>query len=447
MRLDLSVSLSSVALAVALFFAPPPEPVYAQTAPAGLNQAITNTVFSWATSHGFSASDPRIGETLSAMGARAAAVAASAAAALGVAANAISWGAVAAYAGVGAILGAVPTSLGANDGVQWTFNPDGTITVSTAAGSTTVPAKNPASVPCPTSSTSVYTGYKCSYSTNQVFPDSCWEDEHTPDGIVSASASQFPFSYYPPRASNPVTAYLDQIYAACPAVAGEHVSGPPPTPPSGPMSPVSAGSQVPAANDGDTLNPTIVAGLTNALWSQAAQGEGYAGLPYPVNAPVLPADASGVETSMGVGSPTVGGFVGAPATGSSGSGGYSLPAQPTATGTGAGTSTPASIPAATNPGSGAEVNLGPDPGIGSPDLEATPTAQMILQPLLSMLPSLRSFSVPAHGATCPQPSFTALGQSYTISEQCTLFEQYRAAIYGACVLAFSVAALLIVLTA
>jgi hypothetical protein len=444
MRIAVSASLCSVPLAVALFFAPPARPVYAQTAPASINQAVTNSVVSWATSHGFNTADPRIGETLSAMGARATAVAASAAAALGVAASSISWGAVAAYAGIGAVLGAVPTSLGANDGVQWTFNPDGTIVVTTAAGSASSIPKNPASVPCPTGNSLVYTGYSCQYGSDKLHPTSCWEDEQHPQASVSAGASQFPYTYVAPLSTSKITAYLDQIYAACPAVAGEVVSGPPPTPPSAPMSPVSAGSQVPAGNDGDTLNPTIVAGLANTLWSQAAQGEGYAGLPYPVDAPVLPADVSGIESGMGASAPTVGGFVGAPASGSSGSP-YSLPGQ--ATSTGAGTSTPASVPSATTPGSGAQVNLGPDPGIGSPGLEATPTAQAILQPLLSMLPSLRSFAVPAHSASCPQPTFTVFDQSFTISQHCTLFEQYRSTIYGASLLAFGVAALLIVLTA
>jgi hypothetical protein len=70
-----------------------------------------------------------------------------------------------------------------------------------------------------------------------------------------------------------------------------------------------------------------------------------------------------------------------------------------------------------------------------------------LQPLLSILPGFKSFAVPGHTGTCPQPSFTVFDQSFTVSEHCTLAEKYRSAISGASLLAFAIAALFIVLTA
>jgi hypothetical protein len=102
---------------------------------------------------------------------------------------------------------------------------------------------------------------------------------------------------------------------------------------------------------------------------------------------------------------------------------------------------------ATNPGSGAQVNLGPDPGIGSPSLEQTPTAAQILAPILGMLPDLRNYGMPAHTAQCPEPSITLFDSTVTVTAHCQLAEQFRPQIYVTFVLAFTLAALFIVLTA
>jgi hypothetical protein len=65
----------------------------------------------------------------------------------------------------------------------------------------------------------------------------------------------------------------------------------------------------------------------------------------------------------------------------------------------------------TNPAASAPlVNLGSDPGIGSPSLEATPTGAQILQPLTQLMPDLKNFQVPAHQAVCPKPSFDLFGK-------------------------------------
>jgi hypothetical protein len=83
-----------------------------------------------AVANGFNSADPRIAETVTAIGAAAASYAAGIAAATGAAVSAVPWISVAAAAGVGAILGAVPTSLGDDSLQSWQFNGDGTVTVS-----------------------------------------------------------------------------------------------------------------------------------------------------------------------------------------------------------------------------------------------------------------------------------------------------------------------------
>lgn len=181
--------------------------------------------------------------------------------------------------------------------------------------------------------------------------------------------------------------------------------------------------------------------MVNSLWSQAAQQPGYAGLPYPVNAPVTTAQASGVESALGTSAPTVGSVV-------SGAGSLTgAGSTPFATSVPAASNPASSVPVATDPGSGAQVNLGPDPGIGSPSLESTPTATQILAPVLGMLPGLRTYGVPAHSAQCPQPSVTVFGRTLTVTAQCTLAEQFRPQIYATFVMVFSLVALFIVLTA
>ncbi|MBR7964689.1 hypothetical protein KDW41_30460, partial [Burkholderia vietnamiensis] len=89
----------------------------------------------------------------------------------------------------------------------------------------------------------------------------------------------------------------------------------------------------------------------------------------------------------------------------------------------------------------------PNPGVAAPTLETIPTAAQILAPILGLLPDLKSFGVPAHIGQCTQPSITLFGRVYTVTSHCTLAEQLRPQIYTTFVLAFSLAALFIVLTA
>ncbi|KWA43021.1 hypothetical protein WT41_14910 [Burkholderia territorii] len=72
---------------------------------------------------------------------------------------------------------------------------------------------------------------------------------------------------------------------------------------------------------------------------------------------------------------------------------------------------------------------------------------MILSPLLNLLPDLKQWAVPAHNAVCPEPSFSVLGHSFTLTAQCNLAESNRTAIYTAFAAMFTLAALFIALRA
>jgi hypothetical protein len=203
----------------------------------------------------------------------------------------------------------------------------------------------------------------------------------------------------------------------------------------------SAAAGVASSDLADDLSSYLFADAANALWSQAATEEGYAGLPYPVNAPVTSGEAAGVEGQLGTSAPTVGSLTAGAGT-LTGAG--SMPFGVT---TPASTSGASAVPVATDPGSGAQVNLGPDPGIGSPSLETVPTAAQILAPILGLMADLKAWAVPAHTSECPEPSFELWGQTYAFTTQCDLLDQYGSQITVAFEVGFAVAAVLIVLTA
>lgn len=193
------------------------------------------------------------------------------------------------------------------------------------------------------------------------------------------------------------------------------------------------------------VNPAIVAALANQAWKNAASQPGYDGLPYPQSNPITPTEVANWMTQNPSYAPTVGDFVAPNPVTPSNPSPWALPVNPTATNT-----TPATIanadatnPAAANP----LTNLGPDPGIGSPTLEDIPTALMILQPILNLLPDLKSYSPSMTVGACPKPTLNLFGKTQTFESHCTLLEDNRAAIHSAMVLAFTLLALLIILSA
>jgi hypothetical protein len=468
MKSTVPAVVASVALSLVLFVGVSPS-VFAQALPAhSVNQAVEQLVGGKAGKLGFAANDPRISATEQAMSAEAEQLATS------VASSPVSWALLAIQGGIGALLGAVPHALGDGSVDQWVINKDGTITLSNNPQAGGGPVTSP--FPVLSSGTQSFWS-SCSQVGNGCMYGASAEAVGEALAQVETSAASGPSGYtwtFKSCGGNPeyctFALYINSngnsggteslrvfqlggsgAYPGPTCATGMSENGsciayaPPKVPNPGPAVITEPAAQaiaaVPSSDDGLPLDPSWLSGVADTLWQSAASAPGYQGLPYPTNDPITATDASTLQSSSPSTYPDVGDFVGptaAPSGSPAGTSPYAIP-----------TTDPgqASQPAPTNPGSGAEVNLGPDPGIGSPGLEATPTAQMILQPLLSMMPSLQSFAVPAHGATCPQPTFSLWGESYTVSEQCTLFEQYRAAIYGASVLAFSIAALFIVLTA
>lgn len=210
-----------------------------------------------------------------------------------------------------------------------------------------------------------------------------------------------------------------------------------------------AAAAIPDAEKAKPVHPKWLADAANKAW--AAAGSAAGAVPYDPSNPITEDDVKAWQAGSAAGSyPTVGDFVGSavdPATGT-----VSLPTTGVQTGAGAGTGANTGATTGTNAGTqtgtGSQVNLGVDPLIGAPILEATPTASAILKPLIGLFPDLRSFVVPSHQSTCPQPSITWLnGQTLTLSSHCDVLEGQRNTLYAVMAVVWLMAAMFIILRA
>lgn len=216
----------------------------------------------------------------------------------------------------------------------------------------------------------------------------------------------------------------------------------------------------------NTMSPTVasqklsndtLAKIVDKAWQNAASQPGYEGLPYSVTQPVTASDVApwAMQNPMTV--PNVADLL-SPA---NNPGSNAVPISPSVQPSPATNSTPTDpTPTPTNNPNVNVVNtpnvnvinqvrvdLGPDPAIGSPTIENIPTAQMILQPLFDLFPSLRNYTVPGHGAECPKPSFNIFDKTIVMDSHCTLTESVRPTLYAVMAAVWVMIGLLIVLAA
>lgn len=93
----------------------------------------------------------------------------------------------------------------------------------------------------------------------------------------------------------------------------------------------------------------------------------------------------------------------------------------------------------------AKVDLGADPGIVAPGLEATPTTNQILDPIFNMMP--KKFTISGPQGSCPNPTIVLLGHSYNFDLMCNILNTNASIISAIMLFAFAIAALRIVLSA
>lgn len=204
----------------------------------------------------------------------------------------------------------------------------------------------------------------------------------------------------------------------------------------------------------EPLPPYFVAQVANRLWQNAANAPGYNGAPYSATDPITASDVqTGVASDPSIsptwkdliqGTPTQPGSSNVPISPDPIS-----PSGPVITPPVGGTSSNVNVVNTPNVNvvNKVAVDFGTNPNLPTPTTESVPTIQMILSPLVNLMPDLRSWTVPAHNTKCPEPSFSIWGDTFTFQSHCTLLESHRDAIHAVFSAAFILAALFIVLAA
>lgn len=422
--------------------------------PENVNRLISGVLQQGMQKRGFAANDHRFGNTLARVSPAISGIAGTTAAAVTVGAvTAPAWATVALAAGVGAVV-TYAVTLAIDGLVSWLFNDD-TIDVSSdpintdGAGINLGGAYWSAGSPRGTiyggdgiavarqsygefaAQYGVTASSSCSVNSGIAV---CTATE--PDAIGSYLSRQA--LYYSSGAPSSCVRghfYLDGM-GCVPYIAeeGENLEG---------VSPQRAIEVIPEEDLDKPLNPAVLAALANRAWQHAASQPGYDGLPYPQADPITQAEVSTWTQANPEFAPTVRDFVAPNPATNPASNPWALPSNPTA---------PNPSPAApntgtTNPATDQPLqNLGPDPGIGAPTLEAIPTAQQIAQPILDMMPDLRGYTPSSHTGECPRPTIELYG-THVLDAHCTLIDDNKAIIQAAMLLAWALIALFIVLSA
>lgn len=204
------------------------------------------------------------------------------------------------------------------------------------------------------------------------------------------------------------------------------------------------------------LDASVLANITNQTWQRAAGQPGYSGLPYSPSQPITAPDVQPWLAANPSAAPTVGDLFSPAADPATNAVTISPTVQPgstTSPGTdpGSNTGTNPNVNVVNTPNvnvtNKVSVDLGADPGVSSPSLEGAPTIDMILSPLVNLLPDLRAWAVPLHDAVCPEPSIDLFGKTFKMTAQCDLAESNRATIHAIFLAVFAIASLFIVLAA
>lgn len=425
-------------------------------APVKVSNAVSGVIEQKLVNRGFAANDPRYAATIQTSGTVISAAAGAGAAAIVVGAiTAPAWVTAAVAAGVAVAVG-YAVSLAIDGVTEWLFGSDSsTVNVVTAEGGSSLPGALVAGGP--------YWSTSYSYaSTPEGAVAGSWADGVSvskiqctmPGSMLDYSqakcTSTGTASWLPPNfevETNPVWHTSGSPYSSTTGVykvgVGQFPAPDTGTGTGGKTGNMSMQAAIDQLSDGEkakALNPALVAGIANQAWEKAAQAPGYQGLPYSYNDPITAADAAAWQSANPGSWPSVGDFVTPFPNGSTGT----SPSNPPFT-----LPKPGEAVNPVNPGTGSQVNLGTDPGIGAPTLEPTPTGAQILAPITGLMPDLKNFQVPSHQGECPKPEFdiAVLHTHVRMDAQCTLFEGVRGQLYNGSLVGWIIAALFIVLSA
>ncbi|WP_374626731.1 hypothetical protein [Pandoraea sp.] len=94
-----------------------------------------------------------------------------------------------------------------------------------------------------------------------------------------------------------------------------------------------------------------------------------------------------------------------------------------------------------------DIDLGAVPEMDKPGLEETPTAKMIIDPILSLTSDFNAWTMPSHGGACPRTTLQVFDYAVPIDTHCEIAERVGPQLRQVMIAAFAVMALLIVLSA
>lgn len=205
--------------------------------------------------------------------------------------------------------------------------------------------------------------------------------------------------------------------------------------------PADAVAKVPDQDMVKPVNPQILADSANAQWKAASLSPGYQGIPYDASNPITAQDVQAWQAANPSTYPTVGDYLSPAVNPATNAVPYAPP--------GAQTLPDGSLSPGTNtaPQGSTRVDLGPDPAIGTPNLETTPTGVQIMQPVTDGMAGWSQFAVPGHTSTCPTASFSWWNRTHTMDAHCTLVANNQSTISGAMYAFWVIVALFILLGA
>ena len=181
------------------------------------------------------------------------------------------------------------------------------------------------------------------------------------------------------------------------------------------------------------LSPELAAETANRLWRDAAAQPGYQGVPWSSASPTTAPDFAPYAQTQPTSWPTTSDWGSTPA--------------PTTNPITLPNSNPNATPTA--PSGSTKLDLGSDPGTPTPTLEDVPTD--LFKPISDLLKPWTTWQVPAHAGVCPtwqaSPSIAGHVFSIDLSYHCTFAEQYRSAITAAAIACWLVIAAFIILSA
>ena len=201
------------------------------------------------------------------------------------------------------------------------------------------------------------------------------------------------------------------------------------------------------------MTPAAMADIVSNAMVQAASVDGYQGLPYSVTAPVTADDVAAWQAEapgrslplvafeaavepVGATAVTIAPNVSA--------------ANPYAVDTSVLTP-PSNVNVVNTPNvnvvNKVTVDLGDDPDIGEPQLEATPTASQIFKPVMDSVKSLAVYTLPSHPSECPKPKFDIFGKSILMDAHCTLLDSVKPTLFAVMAVVWVVVGILIILAA